>query len=121
MEKIYRILGAFVLILLLTAIGILAVNNGRARRELADLRSDYSELAERNRSLEERIAYYAGLAQFINDEVAELDKEFRRASSAAGSGLSGLQAQIDALRSWGAGHRELEQTIIERLTPSAGN
>jgi predicted nucleic acid-binding Zn-ribbon protein len=121
MEKVYRILGTFVLVLLLTAIGVLAVNNGSTRRELADLRSDYSELAERNRSLEERIAYYAGLAQFINDEVAELDKEFRRASSAAGSGLSGLQAQVDALRKWGAGHKQLEQTIIERLNQDPGN
>lgn len=121
MEKIYRILGTFVLVLLLTAIGVLAVNNGSTRRELADLRSDYNELADRNRSLEERIAYYAGLSQFINTEVAELDKEFRRASSAAGSGLSGLQAQVDALREWGAGHRELEQAIIERLNQDPGN
>lgn len=121
MEKVYRAVAIGVLVLLLTAIGVLTVNNVGLRRELADLRSDYNELAERNRSLEERINYYAGLAQFINNEVAELDKEFRRASSAAGSGLSGLQAQIDALRSWGAGHKQLEQAIIERLTPSAGN
>lgn len=118
MEKIYRIVGAVLLVLLLTAIGILAVNNVRAGRELADLRRDYSELAERNRQLESRIEYYAGLAQFINDEVAKLDQQFRTASSGAGSGIAGLQRQVDALRGWAEGHRSLEQSIIERLNES---
>lgn len=116
MEKVYRILAVALLILLLTAIGILAVGNGRTNRELAELRSNYTELAERNRQLEERIAYYAGLSQFINDEVAKLDQQFRDATSTAGSGTIRLQAQVDALRSWAEGHRSLEQAIIERLS-----
>lgn len=115
MEKIYRILAVALLILLLTAIGVLAISNWNLRRELAELRSDYTELADRNRQLEERISYYAGLAQFINDEVAELDQQFRDATSAAGSGTIRLQAQVDALRKWAEGHRELEQAIIQRL------
>lgn len=121
MEKIYRAVAIGVLVLLLTAIGVLAVNNGRTNRELAELRSDYTELAERNRSLEERISYYAGLAQFIGQEVEQLDKRFRDASSGAGSGISGLQKQVDALRGWAEGHRSLEATIIERLNGGPNN
>lgn len=121
MEKVYRAVAIGVLVLLLTAIGVLAVNNAELRRELAELRRDYSELAERNRQLEERISYYAGLAQFISQEVEQLDKRFRDASSGAGSGISGLQKQIDALRKWAEGHRSLEAAIIERLNQGAGN
>ncbi len=121
MEKIYRIAGAVLLVLLCAAIGILAINNGRTNRELAELRRDYSELADRNRLLEERIAYYAGLSQFISNEVEQLDQQFRTASSNAGSGTSRLQAQVDALRSWAEGHRSLEAAIIERLNQGAGN
>lgn len=121
MEKVCRAVAIGVLVLLLTAIGVLAVNNGRINRELAELRSDYSELADRNRLLEERISYYAGLAQFISQEVEQLDKRFRDASSGAGSGISGLQKQIDALRKWAEGHRSLEAAIIERLNQGAGN
>lgn len=121
MEKVYRILGAFVLVLLLTAIGVLAVNNAGLKRELAELRRDYSELAERNRQLEERIEYYGKLSQFINAEAERLDIEFRRAVGVAGTGIAGLQRQVDALRGWAEGHRSLEQSIIERLNQGAGN
>lgn len=119
MEKIYRILGVTLLILLLTAIGVLAVNNAGFKRQLAELRSDYSELADRNRLLEGRIEYYAGLSQFISNEVEQLDQQFRTASSNAGIGTSRLQAQVDALRKWAEGHRELEQAIIQRLNEGA--
>ena len=44
MEKVYRVLGVALLVLLLTAIGVLAVNNVGFRRELAELRRDYSEM-----------------------------------------------------------------------------
>lgn len=121
MEKVYRVLGVALLVLLLTAIGVLAVNNGRINRELAELRRDYSELAERNRQLEERISYYAGLAQFISQEVEQLDQRFRDASSGAGSGIAGLQRQVDALRGWAEGHRSLEAAIIERLNESTNH
>lgn len=121
MEKVYRVLGVALLVLLLTAIGVLAVNNVGFRRELAELRRDYSELAERNRQLEERISYYAGLAQFISQEVEQLDQRFRDASSGAGSGIAGLQKQVDALRGWAEGHRSLEQAIIERLNESTNH
>ena len=119
MEKIYRILGVTLLILLLTAACLLTIDNISTRRQLAELRSDYSKLADRNRLLEGRIEYYAGLSQFISNEVEQLDIEFRRASSNAGSGISGLQAQVDALRSWAEGHRSLEQAIIQRLNEGA--
>ena len=118
-EKITRYILIAVIVLLLAALGFLAIRNGTLRRELAVVRRDYSVLEQRNIELAERNGYYAGLARYINDEIEKLDQRFRGAVSAAGTGITGLQKQVDALRKWGESHRSLESEIIKRLEGGA--
>jgi hypothetical protein len=118
MEKIYRIPGAFVLILLLTAIGVLAVNNWSLRRELAGVRLVNTGLTEWIARIEQG---QRGTVEYIQREVSKLDKEFSDRLSAQKRGIEGMAGTLQLLREWADRHRNLEQAIIERLTPSAGN
>ena len=119
MEKIIRYILVALILVLLAALGFLAIRNSSLRSELAVVRSDYSVLEQRNIELAERNGYYAGLARYINDEIEKLDQRFRDAVGAAGAGISGLQGQVDALRKWGESHRSLESEIIKRLEGGA--
>jgi DNA repair exonuclease SbcCD ATPase subunit len=118
MEKIYRIAGAVLLVLLCAAIGILAINNGRTNRELAELRRDYSELADRNRLLEERIAYYAGLSQFISNEVEQLDQQFRTQLAQREAELSDYKRKLTLSESGAKATESLNKQLSKYLTKS---
>lgn len=113
MEKIYRILAVALLILLLTAIGVLAVSNWSLRRELADVRLVNSGLTDRLARIEQG---QRGTVEYIQGEVSKLDKEFSDRLSAQKRGIEGMAGTLQLLREWANRHRELEQAIIERLS-----
>lgn len=118
MEKVYRILGVALLVLLLTAIGVLAVNNVGLRRELADVRLVNTGLTERIARIEQG---QRGTVEYIEGEISKLDKEFSDRLSAQKRGIEGMAGTLQLLREWADSHKSLEREIIKRLTPSPGN
>lgn len=118
MEKVYRILGVALLVLLLTAIGVLAVNNVGLRRELADVRLINTELSGRLTRIEQG---QRGTVEYIEGEISRLDKEFSDRLSAQKRGIEGMAGTLQLLREWADSHRSLEQAIIKRLNEIPSN
>jgi len=113
MEKVYRILAVTLLILLLTAIGILAIGNWNLRRELADVRLVNTGLTEQIARIEQG---QRGTVEYIQGEVSKLDKEFSDRLSVQQRGIEGMAGTLQHFREWADSHKNLEREIIKRLS-----